>query len=349
MRTIRIISSLICVAMLLIPCATASATGASPSPRGYAQMTYDSCSGLVILYGGQTTGNWWDSATWNHETWTFNPETNVWTEKHPPDHPDANSGGDMTYDSMADRSILTILPNDWIFGTATRLQTWAYDDNSDTWTRLADGPRYLGGQRIVYDSESDRVILFGGQDATTFDVMNETWAYDYNTNTWTNMQPAVSPRARNYHGMTYDAKADRVVMWGGAGARAELKGAVNAAVWTYDYNTNTWQEQENQKDTPSVRYYIFLAYDSKADRIIMYGGYAYGNDETWVYDLNTDTWQQMQPAANPGALSRFNLVYARDANKTILFGGQLGAVSGQYVGDTWSYSLRFNRWTNISP
>jgi hypothetical protein len=92
-----------------------------------------------------------------------------------------------------------------------------------------------------------------------------------------------------------------------------------------------------------------LAYDAKADKIIMYGGYDYGNDETWTYDLNTDTWQQKQPVNNPGIISRYGMVYARDINRTILFGGQDGPFQFQYKEDTWSYNLKANRWNNITP
>ena len=98
---------------------------------------------------------------------------------------------------------------------------------------------------------------------------------------------------------------------------------------------------------PEVRDYCGLVYDAKADRIIMYGGYSYGNDETWVYNLNTNTWQQMHPAQNPGMISRFTMVYT--GNRTILFGGQDGPDNFVYNGETWSYNLKANEWNNISP
>src|SRR5512138_820509 len=54
----------------------------SPTARGYHQMTYDSESGLVVLYGGQT-GYWLDPAQQSQETWTFDPDTSVWTQMFP--------------------------------------------------------------------------------------------------------------------------------------------------------------------------------------------------------------------------------------------------------------------------
>lgn len=324
------------IVLLLFTAATV--TGSSPSPRSYSQMTYDSESELVILYGGQT-GKWSDPTQWNHETWSFDAEEDGWIQMSPSIIPGGSLGGSMTYDSKADRSILVVMADDW-----STLQTWAYDANSDTWTRLKDGPYIMLGHRIAYDAESDRTIMFGGFEMTKFKYIDETWVYDYNTDTWTNMQPIGGhPYGRNYHGMAYDPNADRIVVWGGDKGAAKKED-----VWTYDYNSNTWQRYKYDFG-PTSRAYINLVYDAQADKLIMYGGYPYGNDETWVYDLNTNTWQLMQPENNPGIISRYSMVSAENENKIILFGGQDGATNYLYNNETWSYNLNNNEWSYISP
>jgi N-acetylneuraminic acid mutarotase len=340
MKNINFSRVLIYAVTVLLLLTAANTRGVSPSARAYHQMAYNSELELVILYGGQT-GEWSDPTQWNHETWSFDPQKNKWKQMSPDGIPGGSLGGSMTYDSKADRSILVVMSDDW-----TASQTWAHDANTDTWTRLADGPVIMLGHRIAYDAESDRTIMFGGLDMSKYKLVDETWVYDYNTDTWTNMEPRVHPEARNYHGMAYDPKADRIVVWGG-----DLYGKANkTAVWTYDYNTNTWQELDSKHaNPPELRDYMNLVYDEKADRFIMYGGYPYGNDETWVYDLNTNTWQQMHPTNNPGIISRYAMVYAKDANKIILFGGQDGATSYQYNNETWSYNLKKNEWSNVSP
>jgi hypothetical protein len=330
-----------------------TAMGTSPTARGYHQMTYDTESKRVILYGGQTGNIFLDLTYLSHETWSFDPESNAWTQMSPDASPGGSSGGDMTYDSKRDLSILSVISDDF-----STLETWAYDVNSDIWTRLADGPRNMVGQRIVYDSESDRIIMFGGFDFSTFKFVDELWVYDYNNNEWinmpqsrvhpwTNMDPTVHPQARNYQGMVYDSKADRVVLWGDW--QRNYTAATDESVWTYDFNTNTWQEFEHKKDGPAVRDYIMLVYDIKADKFVLYGGYEYGNDETWTYDLNTDTWERKEAVNNPGTISRYGMVYSKDINRTILFGGQDGSIHFQYKGDAWSYSLKTNQWNIIIP
>src|SRR5512139_3176858 len=120
------------------------------------------------------------------------------------------------------------------------------------------------------------------------------------------MNPRVQPSVRNFQGMVYDSKADRVVMWGDWKYLLPSHNP-DRSVWTYDYNANTWQELKHRKDGPESRDYLTLAYDEKNDKIIMYGGSEWGNDETWIYDLNSDTWRQMYPAKNPGVISRYTM------------------------------------------
>lgn len=353
MKALKVFGLLICAVALLGILTAAAPVGAAPPAGGFNQMAYDTKAKLVILFGGTSGDSGVDPSALKTETWTYDPAKNLWSKKSPAIHPTGSHGGYMVYDSKADRTILSIRnTDDWAAPPeAVVLETWAYDLKKDTWTRLADMPVKTGqimiGQRLAYDAESDRTIMFGGLLFPSFKMVDETWAYDYNTNTWTNMQPFKHPKGINLMGMVYDTKADRVVMWGDFGVRV-YNAASEDAVWTYDYNTNTWQAFDHQHDGPSVRDYNILAYDEVADKIIMYGGYPWGNDETWAYDLNTDTWQQMLPATNPGPLAAYSMVYARDVNRTILFGGgNLGTM--EFNTDTWSYDLGADSWTLVSP
>ena len=85
---------------------------------------------------------------------------------------------------------------------------------------------------LTYHTQADRVMLFGG-----FRGGNETWAYDYDTDTWVNRQPVTSPPERMRHTIAYDAAANRAVLHGGLGT--ELYGDT----WEYDFDTNTWVDR----------------------------------------------------------------------------------------------------------
>jgi hypothetical protein len=82
----------------------------------------------------------------------------------------------MAYDANADLIILF-----GGFESSYISDTWAYDFDSDTWIRTHSGrgPSPRAVPRLVYDTESDRIVLFGGGTGTGFDVAgsDETWAH----------------------------------------------------------------------------------------------------------------------------------------------------------------------------
>ena len=69
-------------------------------------------------------------------------------------------------------------------------------------------------------SECDRIILFSGLDVmdsrapSHWVFPNETWSYDFESNTWTKMSPAASPPGGYYLAMAYGyAGGPRGLVW----------------------------------------------------------------------------------------------------------------------------------------
>jgi hypothetical protein len=310
-----------------------------PIPRGYISMAYDSESKQVIPFGG-ITGDYGLESSYNDETWAYDTAANRWTQMKPPSAPTKRGAVDLAYDSKADRVILFGGSDENTLGFS---DTWAYDFNTNSWKELAKGPAHHLGARLAYDAESDRTILFGG-----FNVMdeynglyNDTWAYDYNSNTWTEMKPSASPPARNYQAMTYDSKADRVLVWGGTYT-------LHDGVWAYDYNKNTWTEMKpGGGPNPSAREYPAMAYDANADRTIMFGG-TMGGTETWAFDYNNNTWTKMASKTVPDQISRHAVVYSPAIDRLILFGGQVGISLIDFTNETWTFDFNTNTWTNVT-
>jgi hypothetical protein len=158
---------------------------------------------------------------------------------------------------------------------------------------------------MAYDIESDRVILFGGggYDFWPIEMHTDTWVYDYNSNTWTEMTPVDSPTSMGF--MTYDEESDLCVFHGGA--LDWLEESIVSETWTYDYYTNTWSEIR-KNPSPSPRSRIAITYDSESNRTILYSGgqlnstggsweeytYLIEND-LWTFDANTETWKRIHP------------------------------------------------------
>jgi len=205
--------------------------------------------------------------------------------------------------------------------------------NPGTWTNMLPmlSPSHRYNAAMAYDSESDRLILFGG--ATNQGDAGDTWAYDLAANAWTNRAPSPGPAARHGHAMAYDAGSDRIVMYGGDGSQD---------VWAYDFNSNAWIQK---KDAPlPALFFPAMAYDAASDRTLLFGGdagYGVGNvNDIWSYDFRTDTWTLETPSQKPPARFYDSMAYSAAAHRTIMFGGM-------FLNDTWSYDSANASWTRL--
>jgi PKD repeat protein len=301
---------------------TAMNPAARPPADYFHRMAYDVDSDRVVMFGGiYSQGN---------ATWAYDFDTDNWTNLDPAGKPPPRYVHSMAYDSESDRTI--------IFGGLWSPQvwyddTWGYDFNNNTWTKMVPvtGPPARHYHAMAYDSESDRVILFGGRWYSGGEVLfNDTWAYDFNNDTWTLMNPGTRPSARWAHALAYDAKSDRVIMFGSVIGLNDT--------WAYDWNTDTWTEM-NPPASPPFNSLHAMAYDEESDRIILYGG------GTWAYDFDNDTWTGMNPATAPG-VSAHAMAYDAESDRIILFGG---SGSNAYSNDTWSYDFNNDTWTLMNP
>jgi N-acetylneuraminic acid mutarotase len=246
----------------------------------------------------------------------------------------------MAYDKESDRTILFggAIGYEQYDLNAVSGETWAYDGSANRWSLMnpASGPSARGGVAMAYDSESDRIILQGG--VSTGYPLSDTWAYDYNTNTWTEM--AKGPGSRFGARMAYDVESDRIVLFGGY----ELSGRFFNDTRVYDYNSDTWTDMKPSTSPPGRNYHA-MAYDSESDRVIVWGKGEKSDDSVWAYDFNTNTWEEMKPGQGPAPLLRIYsaMVYDAALDRMILFGGSPDG------NETWSYDYNTNTWTKLEP
>src|SRR5437899_12149429 len=59
------------------------------------------------------------------------------------------------------------------------------------------------------------MIMFGGYDSVTERFTNETWAYNYAGNSWSNLSAARAPSPRTRPALAFDSQSDRVILFGG--------------------------------------------------------------------------------------------------------------------------------------
>ena len=359
-KKVRIIyAAVIITSLLFLTVNSSQMMYADTAPRRAGQYgAYDSASKIVVMYGGQKDLG---EVNWVFDTWSFDYNTNTWTKMEPAVTPYATFTP-LVYDSESDMIIA--------YGGAhadhvASNQTWTYDYDTNTWSNAEPSttpPLGLGGGDAVYDSESDVMILHGG--GLTKDsnpdggniLINQTWAYDYNTNAWINKTTALDPIGRNSLQMAYDSESDRVIVFGGCSrwltcATDPTGDTLGQGTWAYDYNTNTWEEI-SVSTSPDPRYGHAMEYDSESDRVIMFGGYTHLDptgmtDETWAFDYNTATWTQLNPE---GDLERrwAEMVYDSDNDKILLFGGFDPDAQFEYLNEVWAFDYNENTWTLVT-
>jgi hypothetical protein len=272
------------------------------------------------------------------ETWAYDLESSTWTLMSPTSKPPPLSGHGLAFDPRSSRTVL--------FGGFTSVvsmppvpggtidQTWTYDLGADTWTRVspANAPSARASHSMVYAASIDRVLLFGG--SALGGASDETWSYDVDTDTWTDLNPTVRPAPRGAAAMAYDAPSDRIVLFGGFGAPGVL-----GDTWTYDVESNTWSGTKSSGSRPSPRDAHAMVYDPKIDRVVLFGG----RDstllgDTWWYDIESDAWTLRKVLASPSPRSGHAMAHDGPSGRTVLFGGIVA--DGVRLADTWIYEVR---------
>ena len=246
------------------------------------------------------------------ETWAFDPATGVWENRNPAQTPPPGllaGGAQMAYNARSGKTIMfggldLVLFEQFLKGCAQgncdnsllplieTNHTWVYDYFANTWTDTTPevSPPNRNSHALVYDTAADRVILFGGGDF--FVDYNDTWAYDYRHNTWTQLNPATQPLPRSYGFMAYNSEQDRIVLFGGVDY---TETQIYGDTWVFNYWDQTWTFL-NPHVSPSPRGWFGMAYSPTANLVMIFGGGTdreHFTDETWTYRLGPNKWAQV--------------------------------------------------------
>lgn len=299
----------------------------APQPRIYTEMAFDPAAGRSILYGG------WNGTTVLEDTWSFDGKR--WT-----DHGTAGTAGPRLQPAMCYAPFVGTL----MFGGGAGFSgpyyndTLAWDGSSwfPTLTLGAPTPRY--GHDMVYDSARNRVVLFGGYDAsgstnTTHELRPLQFGFEWNA-----IATNGTPPARHAHRLAYDSRRQRTVLFGGSSSAGIFLGDT----WEYDGATAQWT-QAFPAVSPPRRWNHVMDFDPARGVVVMTGGYGNplcGNfcashlDDIWEYDGTT--WRQRTtggtlPSGREGAAFAYD-----SAHQRFVMQGGSGSVS--YPIETWLYN-----------
>ncbi len=204
----------------------------------------------------------------------------------------------------------------------------------------APSPRVDG--TIAYDSASQRVLLFGGDDGA---AKNDLWAYSLASRSWQQLAPSgAAPAPRFGHTVIFDPVRRRLVLFGG-----QARGFFSD-VWAYDVAANSWTQLAQEQAGPSRRYGHSAIYDAPRNRMVISHGFTDAGrfDDTWAFDLTANSWRNLAPAGiKPLRRCLHHAVYDNTNQTMLLFGGCASGFGPCPLGDLWSFDLTNSSWTEI--
>lgn len=279
----------------------------SPEARASHYMAYDPVNNRTVLYGGNNGANDFG------EIWVYNAKKDQWTNLGASNGPGPRRDANIAYDREAGKFITL-----GGFHEGFHNDTWSYDLDTNLWVNLnpLNSPDVAANYSMVYDSKNNKTIVYGGRRLNGTSA-NETWAYDYLSNSWTNLNPASSPdpRGNAAQSMVYDDKRDKIILFGGNA----LDGVTFLGdTWEYDYASNAWTELD-LNNSPGERRNAGMVYDDDKNIPILVGGFA--NADSWVLRDDLESWQKVISKNTPDARVEHDMTYDTKNNRIILFGG----------------------------
>jgi hypothetical protein len=201
-----------------------------------------------------------------------------------------------------------------------------------------DWPPPLGYSRMIYDSSSDALLLYGGQ-SNAGQSTRDTWAYSFMTNSWTDLQPAASPSIGEGP-MAFDSRRGRTVLvvLMDYYARKAL-----SETWSFRMKENAWRQLSGATSPTRGMIGARMVYDGKADKMILFGGMHISGrmyNDTWVFDCGQDQWKKMSPKASPRGRNFHQMVYDAASDRVLLWGGEAD-------NRIWQYDVEADIWVEM--
>ncbi len=215
-------------------------------------------------------------------------------------------------------------------------------EGTPSWTELhptgtAPEGRLAGAS--VYDPLRQRFVGFGG----TRGLPVDTWALDLSGEpAWSALTIDSTSSPPGSYGMTgiYDIFRDRMLIFGGSTSDGYF--GVHNDVWELSLSDPlTWTQLAPLGPLPSARRTLTSVHDLIRDRMIIYGGWDSGSNDTtsflgdtWALALSPElSWTELAPSGPlPTGRDAMTGIYDPFGDRMVVFGGWSGS---QMLGDTW--------------
>lgn len=331
-----------------------------PSARAYASAAYDPVRNVITVFGGEDA-----TGTKLFDTWALGT---TWTLENPGvSGPRPTVPPSIAWDPAA-RAVFQVAEG----------KTWKYD--GATWAQVAAPLATLPHPQLAWDNDAGTMIALGPTAASdawlTFERQGATWtqtlerrpvggtkeiaaAYDarrgltvvldtagtweWNGVGWHRRLASAATPYRPGVGVAYHAACGVTISVGGG----SVTGGTSAETLRYEQQAPLGVSWIPVTNIPASRTRHAMAYDSRRERVIVFGGGA-GNSadnllgDLWELSAGTGceptawTWHAITPAgAAPSARVSAGMAYDAARGVTVLFGGMNAA--GELLDDTWEW------------
>ncbi|MFO7897592.1 MAG: hypothetical protein R6V58_00865 [Planctomycetota bacterium] len=293
-----------------------------------------------FLMWGKIGGHRYESKRYEVQTLSPADEAPTWTESFPKGKEEAWDDGQFPNWGCGchrlrykpDRPWLKNVRDHWL-GNAGKINRVRFVETDGVLRPTRAYTHHQG----AYDTKRDRLVYYVG---------GKTLAYDPKARAWADLKakPPVGCDALVWASMAYDAKGDRMVLFGGAYALNPWGGA---KTWVFDCKTNTWSRPELKDGVePPLRCCAELVYDPAHNAMVLFGGHALDRflADTWVLDLDAMAWAERKPAQSPPPIDRYAACWLPKAEKVLLVtpSNRRGP-----QGEAWTYDVERNVWAPL--
>ena len=258
------------------------------------------------------------------QMYAYDASSSTWKQLTPSTLPACVNEGMAVYDDATQKVFYT----GGVCSTSTDIEDNLEWDGTN-WTKvdILAGAGRLFGAAMAYDSDHDRVVMFGGANVLNT-VRSATLLY--NGGIWVDVTPdGVGPQPRSLFAFVTDPVNNAVWLYGG----------VNDEQSFFDFwrfQNGHWDEIPISEGPTSCAYPV-AAYDSDRQKIVMLC-----TDST-MFEFDGTKWTQVANGLKTLPPSRrfSSMVYDPTLKKTVLFGGY----DSNYLDQTWTWDG--TTWTRV--